>query len=126
MYNNLRIQISENNRNCLLITHYYIISLNFIILVDGSWTEWSDWETCSKECGEGGGAQTRYRYCSNPPPLNGGRDCDGDNFDVQPCNDFPCKYSGEINVSEYNDINNEGGNCNFSKEPKTHKLLIFR
>ena len=106
MYNILRIQISENNRNCLLITHYYIISLNFIILVDGGWTEWSDWEACNKKCGEGGGAQTRLRSCSDPPPLNGGRDCDGDYFDVQACNNFPCKYS----VGKNNEINNEGEN----------------
>ena len=82
---------------------FYYLS-NLTILVDGSWTEWSDWETCSKKCGEGGGAQTRYRYCSNPPPLNGGRDCDGDHFQIQPCNNFPCKYSLEKHVIEINEI----------------------
>ena len=81
-----------------------------MILVDGGWTEWSDWTACSKKCGEGGGFKSRIRSCSDPPPLNGGSYCEGDHFDVQPCNDFPCKYSVEKNVIEINEINNEGEN----------------
>ena len=63
-----------------------------MILVNGGWTEWSDWTACSKKCGEGGGIHTRTRSCSNPTPVNGGANCFGKYFDVQPCNNFPCKY----------------------------------
>ena len=56
--------------------------------VDGNWTVWGDWELCSVTCG--GGAQSRSRTCTNPPPRYGGRDCTGDSNDVRSCNDHPC------------------------------------
>lgn len=49
--------------------------------VDGGW---SDWGGCSVSCG--GGLQ--YRYCTNPVPSNGGRDCDPPG--VQSCNTQAC------------------------------------
>lgn len=58
--------------------------------VDGNYTQWSNWTSCSATCGEG--TQTRTRYCTNPPPLHGGRDCTeiGSNIEIQPCKNQDC------------------------------------
>ena len=52
-------------------------TFNFIlILVDGKWSRWGKWGTCSVSCGKG--IQTRTRACNNPAPQNGGKECDSD------------------------------------------------
>ena len=56
--------------------------------VDGSWTDWGDWNLCSVTCA--GGTQSRSRTCTNPPPRYGGRECNGESEDVQSCNEHPC------------------------------------
>ena len=57
-------------------------------LVDGNWTEWSPWGSCDRSCGLG--KLIRQRWCAEPVPENGGFQCDGDAFESQQCNDFPC------------------------------------
>jgi len=60
--------------------------------VDGVWSAWS---ACSASCG--GGTQTRT--CTNPPPANGGAQCDGGN--TQSCNQTACPaqcYTGRCDV----------------------------
>ena len=42
--------------------------------VDGEWGDWSAW-TCDITCGSGG-SSSRSRECNNPPPHNGGSECD--------------------------------------------------
>ena len=54
--------------------------------------KWSTWSLCSATCGRVG---ARFRYCNNPPPLNGGLAClrqDGgrSNYETQACNERPC------------------------------------
>ncbi|XP_068700145.1 uncharacterized protein [Montipora foliosa] len=63
--------------------------------VDGNYTAWSNWATCSATCGEG--TKTRTRTCTNPSPLHGGRDCTelGSNIEVQPCKDQDCLVNGD-------------------------------
>ena len=58
------------------------------LVVDGVWTLWADFGDCSKTCG--GGEQSRNRSCSNPAPLNGGQDCDGDAVETQACSTDAC------------------------------------
>jgi hypothetical protein len=41
--------------------------------VDGGYSKWSDWTTCSKTCG--GGVKGRERTCTNPKPDGKGKDC---------------------------------------------------
>ncbi|RDD36819.1 SCO-spondin, partial [Trichoplax sp. H2] len=41
--------------------------------VDGAWSSWTSWSTCSKPCG--GGYQSRMRTCDNPAPKYGGKVC---------------------------------------------------
>lgn len=56
--------------------------------MDGNWTDWFPWGSCDVSCGLG--IETRVRWCSNPLPARGGKDCVGPGFEERPCNDFPC------------------------------------
>ncbi|XP_053098888.1 hemicentin-1 isoform X3 [Hemicordylus capensis] len=56
--------------------------------VDGNWSSWQPWSTCSASCG--GGEQTRSRLCNNPSPSNSGRPCPGDNSQISKCNIQTC------------------------------------
>ncbi|KAJ8321738.1 hypothetical protein KUTeg_000209 [Tegillarca granosa] len=52
---------------------YMQIVPNFQGIVDGEWTSWTSWDTCTVTCG--GGTQGRTRTCTNPAPQYGGADC---------------------------------------------------
>ena len=56
--------------------------------VDGSWSFWSDWSTCTASCDQG--TQTRNRTCSNPAPSSGGQPCAGDEAETQFCTVTVC------------------------------------
>ena len=56
--------------------------------VDGGWSRWSSYGSCSRLCG--GGNQTRTRSCSNPPPKNNGSTCLGDTSQSKACNIKGC------------------------------------
>jgi len=58
-----------------------------MFLLDGEWSNWSEWDNCTVECG--GGNQTRTRTCTNPEPSNGSG-CSGEDTEIQICNDEPC------------------------------------
>ncbi|XP_073257348.1 uncharacterized protein [Porites lutea] len=51
--------------------------------VDGHWGRWSSWATCSKTCGSG--TKVRTRKCDDPPPLNSGKSCPGDDKEQEAC-----------------------------------------
>lgn len=51
--------------------------------VDGGWSVWTDWGSCSVTCGSG--VQNRSRACNNPAPENGGTDCVGETEESQDC-----------------------------------------
>ncbi len=57
-------------------------------VVDGGWSAWSKWSSCTKGCG--GGTKRRTRSCVSPAPENGGRDCIGISSQESPCNTKPC------------------------------------
>ena len=57
-----------------------------ITLVDGMWTMWSGWNTCSATCG--GGDQNRTRKCEGQ--TNGGAPCTGSDIDSQDCGTNDC------------------------------------
>lgn len=54
----------------------------------GQWTEWTSWSACSQTCGSIATRQ-RHRYCSNPPPRFGGRDCIGPDSEEDYCQGHP-------------------------------------
>lgn len=45
--------------------------------IDGSWSEWLPFSGCNA------GQRSRTRYCINPSPKNGGRQCMGNDFELQ-------------------------------------------
>ncbi|UJR16349.1 hypothetical protein I4U23_003254 [Adineta vaga] len=70
-------------------------------IIDGGFSPWSEWSTCTKSCDTG--EQTRSRTCTQPSPsilesefhsLNSslvGRNCTGDYTQVKTCNEQICK-----------------------------------
>lgn len=76
----------ENYSFCIsdVIVNLFI----YFLLVNGGWSEWEIWGSCSVTCG--GGVQTRLRTCTNPSPSSGGVDCQGNNLQSQVCNTNGC------------------------------------
>ncbi len=68
--------------------------------VDGSWSDWSDWGTCTVSCGQG--QRNRYRLCNNPPAANGGALCVGQTVSSLPCNNGMCPVPKGRNHAEVN------------------------
>ena len=54
-------------------------SLTFT-LVDGEWSQWVSSGSCKTN-----GKRERTRNCTNPAPVNGGKQCLGSNKDEVPC-----------------------------------------
>ena len=54
---------------------------------------WSPWLPCDADCG--GGIQERSRFCNNPVPQPGGKDCSilGPDKETRLCNLFPCNVN---------------------------------
>ena len=61
----------------------FILLIYFVhLVIDGGFSEWT-WSECSEECGEG--LKEGQRQCNNPPPKNGGKECEGDFTKTKPC-----------------------------------------
>lgn len=58
------------------------------MIVNGYWSQWSTWESCSVTCG--GGNQSRDRTCTEPAPQYGGDYCNGNSTSVKSCSEMPC------------------------------------
>jgi len=58
--------------------------------VDGGFSNWSAYSTCTKTCGSG--TQSRSRSCTNPSPAHGGKNCDifGATNEIRYCNTHAC------------------------------------
>nr|XP_022343451.1 SCO-spondin-like isoform X5 [Crassostrea virginica] len=60
--------------------------------IDGGFTDWAAWSTCTKTCG--GGTSQRLRSCSQPIPEHGGKNCTGDFSESKVCNTQACAVDG--------------------------------
>ncbi|XP_052280866.1 SCO-spondin-like [Dreissena polymorpha] len=61
--------------------------------VDGSWSLWSLWTTCSVHCGMG--VRMRERFCDSPSPQFDGRLCEGISMENDQCDTgMFCPVSG--------------------------------
>ncbi|XP_060581084.1 scavenger receptor cysteine-rich type 1 protein M130-like [Ruditapes philippinarum] len=56
--------------------------------INGHWTSWTTWGSCSVTCG--GGTKKRTRTCTNPAPSGYGRACIGNSEDKDICNRKGC------------------------------------
>lgn len=54
--------------------------------IDGHWSNWTVWSSCSVNCGNG--TKLRFRKCINPPPRYGGKNCLGDTFESVVCGEL--------------------------------------
>ncbi|CAB4055674.1 UNC5 [Lepeophtheirus salmonis] len=53
------------------------------VYIDGGWSSWSRWTSCSSNCGKG--IQKRTRICDSPSPINGGQPCSGSPIEKKNC-----------------------------------------
>ncbi|XP_060071250.1 uncharacterized protein LOC132551155 [Ylistrum balloti] len=60
--------------------------------IDGAWTNWGSWSTCTVTCG--GGSSTRTRSCTNPSPQYGGVNCPNSASETMDCNTQSCIIDG--------------------------------
>ncbi|XP_042230990.1 hemicentin-1-like isoform X2 [Homarus americanus] len=60
--------------------------------VNGGWSTWSVWGSCTATCG--GGQRRRFRTCDNPSPSLDGRACTGPDTDTEACNVEKCPVNG--------------------------------
>ena len=56
--------------------------------VDGGWSNWATWSTCSVTCA--GSTVSRSRTCDNPARAYSGADCSGSSTETTSCNTSPC------------------------------------
>ena len=78
---------STNHLSTAILNWHFNHSF-YSVIVDGGWSRWSVWTTCTKSCESG--TQTRSRSCTQPPPQHGGRTCPGAARDQRVCNTQSC------------------------------------
>ncbi|XP_067939915.1 coadhesin-like [Watersipora subatra] len=84
---------SNGGRSCVGPARDVILCNNKDCPVNGGWSSWSPYSSCSKSCG--GGVRTRTRTCTNPRPANGGQFCSGASTQSDRCNTQGCQINGE-------------------------------
>ena len=79
------------NSSRLMSCRFWRLCVFLASPLDGGWSSWSPWETCSKTCGiSGGSVLRRNRICNQPPPMNGGASCPGNDTEVTKACFTPC------------------------------------
>ena len=62
--------------------------VTYKLIVDGEWSDWSNYDDCTVTCGTG--SQSRSRECNSPVPSNGGSNCSGETSERRDCKDTEC------------------------------------
>ncbi|XP_050534998.1 uncharacterized protein LOC126902018 [Daktulosphaira vitifoliae] len=68
---------------------------------NGGWSDWGEWEQCSKTCGTGMGI--RYRQCDNPKPNMFGEPCVGPTEFPGKCNEHECGQLSKKTIKNIQD-----------------------
>ncbi|XP_060560218.1 netrin receptor UNC5B-a-like isoform X3 [Ruditapes philippinarum] len=76
-------------RNMVKFVHSRTVPL--VVFVNGGWSTWSQWTSCSASCGRG--IMRRQRSCSNPTPKGSGDDCPGESVQRESCTSI-CPVDG--------------------------------
>ncbi|CAC5416422.1 unnamed protein product [Mytilus coruscus] len=92
----------DNNGTCIDGPAFYTCqcpvgytgSLCEIMIVDGEWSEWGNWSTCSVSCDNG--TMTRTRLCNSPTPDNGGNTCSGNSTEYDICEEETCRVCKQL------------------------------
>lgn len=94
------------------------IAVTPVVIINGGWSSWTSWNTCSKSCGSG--KQHRVRQCDNPKPSRNGRTCQGKALDERLCNEQKCP-SGMYLRSRYDleslNTNTPDRHCHIALNP---------
>ena len=92
---NIRVWGSSFERTIKIFVHnslseHYtkLFTSIFSSAVNGGWSGWGIWESCSVTCDMG--IQKRHRSCSNPFPSALGLHCFGEAIDVRICRPGAC------------------------------------
>ena len=71
-----------------IFSSFSVLILFLFSLVDGGWSDWTRWTSCSKSCGTG--FRERSRSCTQPAPKFGGKTCPGAAHESHGCNTHSC------------------------------------
>lgn len=86
--------IAWNSLNMLFLFFYSCFDVIWF-KVDGGWTTWESWTSCTRSCESG--TQLRVRNCSQPAPQNGGKFCPGQMREERACNTQACPGKSLLN-----------------------------
>lgn len=89
--------------------------------MDGGWSSWSTWGTCTVTCN--GGLKSRQRTCSNPKPSLLGRQCAGNNMEYASCNSAVCPVTSAT-MRVYFSVNTPTGHLYSDHHPVFSKIVI--
>ncbi|XP_061195956.1 thrombospondin-2-like [Saccostrea echinata] len=83
---------SKNTIHCSPGGRWTLLSYRCEPPVQGGWSSWGEWGTCSRTCGSG--TKDRSRSCNNPSPMYGGNYCIGNSINTILCNTNNCPIHG--------------------------------
>lgn len=79
----------SGHRRCILGNFQLKLCVRQNCPINGGWSNWSEWGSCSKTCGTA--LKNITRLCNNPVPEHGGSPCMGDSFKERECATNPCQ-----------------------------------